>query len=98
MNLSVSRIKEHSDRPAGLWMVLASTWQVSEHAPTGRRKDLRVKPPQALAVSWIPTPHDFNLENQIQLEQSGKKMIDREMQLKKPSLHKKAEIFCPPFL
>ena len=24
MNLSVSRAEEHSDRPAGLWMVLAS--------------------------------------------------------------------------
>ena len=42
--------------------------------------------------------HDFNLENQIQLEQSGKKMTDSEMQFKKPNLHKKAETFCPQFL
>lgn len=75
-------------------MVYGSAQQVSEHALTGRRK--RLQPPQALAVSWIPILHDFNLENQIQLEQSGKKMIDSEMQFKKPNLHKIAETFCPP--
>lgn len=79
-------------------MVQGSAWQVSEHALTGRRKDLSVEPPQALAVSWIPILHDFNLEDQIQLEKSGNKMTDSEMPFKKPSLHKKAETFCPQFL
>lgn len=75
--------------------VYGSAQQVSEHALTGRRKRTS-EPPQALAVSWIPILQGILTENQIySWSKSGKKMIDSEMQFKKPNLHKMAETFCP---